>query len=261
MGSPFLTIVVPAYNEAKRIRSSLEQLIRFSETRTYPCEILIVVEKSSDGTLRIAQDMLKGRPAFQVVDNQVHRGKGYAVKSGMLKAQGELIVFMDLDLSTPLDEIGPFLEKMHKDPSMGILIGNRRHPETEIVRRQSLVRQTMGRIFNWFVQRIAIRGIRDTQCGFKMFRKHTVRPIFQRQKTDRFSFDVEVLLLAQELGFKIADSPVRWKNEGESKVNIITDSIRMLVDLFRVKRLVQSTLMTYRDPAEVEIPVSEKEAA
>ena len=133
--APKLSIVIPVYNEARRIRPSLDQLVTFVKRLSYSCEVLIVVEKSSDGTLQIAREILRGNEKFKVIGCETHRGKGFAVKTGMLQAQGEYVVYMDLDLSTPLSEIERFLNSMQADPSLDVLIGNRRHPESQIIKR------------------------------------------------------------------------------------------------------------------------------
>jgi dolichyl-phosphate beta-glucosyltransferase len=235
---PTISLVIPAYNEKGRIAASLRQVVAYSTSRAAPCEIVLVVEKSTDGTLDLGRELLRDVPGAVVIDNQEQRGKGHAVRTGMLRASGELVFFMDLDLSTPLCEIDMFVARAQEFPSVDIWIGNRRHALTEIVRRQTLVRQSMGRTFNWLVRRLALGDLLDTQCGFKLFRRHTVAPVFERQTLDGFSFDVEVLLIAQRLGFEIRDLPVQWENSPESKVRLVRDSARMFMDLLLVRRRV-----------------------
>ncbi|MCC6277624.1 MAG: glycosyltransferase family 2 protein [Oligoflexia bacterium] len=240
--APFLSLVIPAYNESRRIERSIRDLQAFFRLLKINMEILIVIEKSSDHTVELAKNLIDGDPLFRIIANDVHKGKGFAVKTGMLQARGELVFFMDLDLSTPLVEVVSFISEFQQRPDVDIIIGSRKHKESQVIKKQTLIRRKMGQIFNLFVQALAVKGITDTQCGFKAFRKHTVKPIFSRQTIDGFSFDVEILLLAEALGYKIHVKPVKWINSPESKVHIIKDSIKMLVDLLKMKRLVSKTL-------------------
>jgi dolichyl-phosphate beta-glucosyltransferase len=240
--APFLTLVIPAYNESKRVKRSLEDLKSFFASFNDGIEILLVIEKSTDTTVEIAWQIVGEDPRFRIIANNVHRGKGFAVRTGMLQARGKYVFFMDLDLSTPLVEVIAFLAHFEANPKDDILIGSRQHAKSKILKRQNPIRQKMGEVFNMFVQALAVKGITDTQCGFKAFRNHTIEPIFQRQTIDGFSFDVEVLLLAQSLGYKIEVLPVQWINSPDSKVHIVRDSIKMFFDLLRLKRLVRKTL-------------------
>src|SRR5215207_1520124 len=239
---PYVSIVIPAYNEARRLPPTLRQLIEFCAKAPWQSEILIVVENSTDGTLEIAreyvlqQEQSPGR--FRVIDNGPQRGKGHAVRSGILGAVGELIFYMDVDLSVPLREVYPFVARLEAEPALDVLVGNRQHPGSEITKAQGWLRRSMGQTFNRILSALAVAGLRDTQCGFKVFRKNAACEIFSRQELDGFAFDVEVLLLAQRLGFHVADMPVEWINSPESKVHIVQDSARMLLDAIRVRRLV-----------------------
>jgi dolichyl-phosphate beta-glucosyltransferase len=199
---PILSIVIPAYNEERRIERSLQDLISFFGSFGAGVEILLVIEKSTDTTVEIARHMVGTNPAFKVIANDVQKGKGFAVRTGMLQARGQIVFFMDLDLSTPLAEVLKFLAHFQEHPEIDVLIGSRQHPESQILKRQNPIRNRMGKTFNLFVQWMAIKGITDTQCGFKAFRAKCVAPIFSRQTIDGFSFDVEVLLLAQGLGYQ-----------------------------------------------------------
>ena len=238
---PF-SMVVPAYNEERRLPRSIQDIRSFFQKLDVNFELLIIVEKSSDRTVELAQKAAEGEPRIQVIDNLVHRGKGFAVKSGMLKAQGEIVFFMDADLSTPLSEIISFLSYLAANPKTEVLIGSRSEAKSQVLKRQSWVRQTMGRIFNKFVQFFGIRGIVDTQCGFKAFRRAAAQEIFSRQTLDGFAFDVEVLVLAERMGYKIDVLPVKWVNSEDSKVRILIDPLKMLWDLIKVKWIVRQTL-------------------
>ena len=241
-GAPFVSFVIPAYNEAQRLEASVRALCEYLGHARWPHEVILVVERSTDGTLELARQVTAGQAEFHVIGNEIQRGKGYAVRCGMLQARGELTFFMDADLSTPLPEIDGFLAYLAAHPEADIVVGNRQHPESAILKRQSLVRRKMGQGFNTVLRLIAGVSLRDTQCGFKLFRRAAREAIFPLQKLDGFAFDVEVLLLAGRLGFQVHDRPVRWVNSEGSKVSIVRDSYRMLRDAFRVRRIVEQTL-------------------
>jgi hypothetical protein len=154
----------------------------------------------------------------------------------MLKARGDIAFYMDADLSVPLAEVPVFLKHFEENPKVDVLIGNRQHAKSRITRRQSALREGMGKVFNRVLQTLALIDLRDTQCGFKAFRQAAYREIFARQTVDAFAFDVEVLLLAERLGFVIEDLPVEWINSPESKVEIVADSLRMLRDTWQIRR-------------------------
>jgi glycosyltransferase involved in cell wall biosynthesis len=240
--SPYLSIVVPAYNEARRLPPTLAALGEFFRKFTRSYEVLVVVEQSTDGTLEIATKLAGQQAHFQVIDNGPKRGKGHAVRSGMLRAQGELVFFMDADLSVPLAEVPAFIAHFEKTPEVEVLIGNRQHARSRITRRQSPLREGMGKIFNRVLKTLALVDLRDTQCGFKAFRRLACRDIFSRQTIDGFAFDVEILLLADRLGYRIEDLPVEWVNSPESKVQILTDSWQMLRDTWQVRQRVRRAL-------------------
>ena len=201
-------------------------------------EVLIVVEKSTDATLNLAREAAAQQAGFHVIENQVQRGKGYAVRSGMRRATGDIQFYMDADLSVPLEEIDLFLAHFQQHPEDDVLLGSRQHPRSRIEIRQGILRETMGKIFNRILQSFSPLPFRDTQCGFKAFRKKAAEDIFALQTIDGFAFDVEVLLLAQSLGYRTRDLPVRWLNSPESKVHIVRDSLGMLRDAMTMRRRV-----------------------
>lgn len=239
---PYLSIVVPAYNEARRLPPTLAALADFFRGFKRGYEVVIVVEGSTDGTLEIAAGLAAQQAHFQVIDNGPQRGKGHAVRSGMLRAQGEIVFYMDADLSVPLAEVPGFLRYFEEAPEVDVLVGNRQHAGSRITRRQSPLRESMGKVFNRILQSLTLVSLRDTQCGFKAFRRTACQEIFRRQTIDGFAFDVEVLLLAGRLGFKIEDRPVEWINSPDSRVNILADSLQMLRDAWRIRRLVDRNI-------------------
>lgn len=230
---------MPAYNEARRLPPTLTALVEFFRNFTRTYEVLIVVEQSTDGTLEIAAKQVAQQAHFQVLDNGPKLGKGHAVRSGMRRARGEFVFYMDADLSVPLAEVLPFLRHFEENPKVDVLIGNRQHAMSRITRRQSPLREGMGKIFNRVLQTMALVDLRDTQCGFKAFRQAACREIFSRQTVEGFAFDVEVLLLAERLGYVVEDLPVEWINSPESKVEIIADSLKMLRDTWQIRRRIR----------------------
>ncbi len=240
---PALTLVIPAYNEAGRLPESLRSISAFfSKWPDSSVEVLAIIEHSNDRTLELSREAVKSDPKITVIDNVVHKGKGFAVKSGMLKARGDLVFFMDADLSTPLSEVLKFVAHFSDHPETSVVIGSRADSRSKILRRQNWFRQSLGRGFNAFVQTFGIRGIKDTQCGFKAFRSAAVADIFSRQSINGFAFDVEVLVLARRLGYKIDVLPIIWVNSPDSKVRVLIDPLKMLWDLIKVRRRVSRSL-------------------
>jgi dolichyl-phosphate beta-glucosyltransferase len=254
---PGISIVIPAYNEERRLPGTIQDLRSFFG-RFGSVEIIIVIEKSTDRTVEMATKAAAGDPLIRIVANDVQRGKGYAVKTGMLQAKGEIVFFMDADLSTPLAEVISFLSEFQADPNIDILIGSRAEEKSQVIKKQSWLRRNLGRGFNQIVQVFGVTGIKDTQCGFKAFRKRAVEPVFSRQTINSFAFDVELLVLAQLMGFQIRTIPVRWVNSPDSKVRIWIDPIKMFFDLVRIKRLARRTLK--EKPHAAEPPMSSRSA-
>ncbi len=234
-----ISIVVPAFNEAGRLPATMRKITDFCSGYEKECEVVIVVEKSTDETLELAKNAAAKQENFRVMDNVVQRGKGHAVRTGMLAARGEFLFYTDADLSVPIEEVPRFVRYFEQHPGIDVLAGNRKHPESRIIRPQGFVRQKMGEGFNTFIRLLTDVQLRDTQCGFKGFRNPAARDIFTRQKLDGFAFDLEVLILAGSLGYRIADLPVPWTNSPESKVRLLRDSARMLRDVLRLRALLR----------------------
>ena len=230
----YLSIVISAYNESKRIGKTIERINEYLTQQPYRYEIIIVDDGSSDDTNKIVQSFIKNSVHFRLVDYAPNRGKGYAVKTGMLTATGKYVLFTDADLSTPIEEVERFISIMESG-NYHMVIGSRGLADSEILKHQPWFREKMGKIFNRFVHLLVFPGIKDTQCGFKLFRREIISPLFTKQTIDRFSFDVEILYLAQKLGCRIKEEPVRWINSPATKVNPFTDATRMLFDLTIIK--------------------------
>jgi len=231
---PQISLVVPAYNEEKRIGMAIKRLQGFMDAGQHEAEVIIVVEKSSDRSAERARSLSAGDKRFTVISNAEQRGKGFAVRTGIAKARGQYIFFMDCDMSTDLKAVDEFMSYFRKHPEVDVIIGSRAHRQSKIVIEQAWLRRSLGKAFNLFVRLLVLRPIRDTQCGFKAFRLQAAKSIFKHQIIDGFAFDVEVLLLARALGLKAAVLPVVWTNDSGSKVNK-RSTLKMLTDLFRIK--------------------------
>ena len=229
---PFLSIVVPAYNEEKRIGESLKGICHYLAENPYTYEILVVDDGSKDKTLEICRAFAENGPPLRVVRYPVNRGKGFAVRTGMMEAAGENLLLCDADLATPMEELDRFLD--YRNEGFDIVIASRPLKESHLVRHQPLYREWAGRAFNHVVRTFAVRDIHDTQCGFKLFSREAARSIFPICLLDGFSFDIEVLHIAQRLGFRIKEAPVHWYHMAGSKVHFVRDGFLMLLDVFRI---------------------------
>ena len=228
-----LSIVIPAFNEASRIGVYFEQLVRYLDTQPCAAEVLVVSDGSDDGTETEVRRLAGNRTNILVLENGVNRGKGFAVRRGALEASGQVILFCDADGSTPIGELDKLIGAL--DAGYDIAIGSRALPASDIRVPQPILRRSMGRVFNCFVQSVALPGIHDSQCGFKCFTRDAARRIFPRLRIDRFGFDVEILWLARKLGYRVAEIPVTWIDHSGSKVHPIRDSSRMLLDVLTIR--------------------------
>lgn len=232
---PDLSIVIPAYNEEHRLPATLQKLATYVASVSFSCEAIVVVEPGTDQTPELAIEFSNTHAFCRVIANREHRGKGHAVRVGMLAARGNVVIFMDADMSVPVETLGIFREQFVADPTLEILVGNRRHAGSQIVRAQGWLRRSLGQTFNRCVRLLSGIPLRDTQCGFKAFRRNVARELFSRQTIDGFAFDVEILYLAQKLGYKMRDFPVEWRNSTDSHVHIVHDSLAMLRDVVRLR--------------------------
>jgi len=228
-----LSVVIPAYDEAARIGPTLTRINEYLSGLGQDYEIVVVDDGSGDTTRDIVLDAAAHMPALRLIGNGANRGKGYSVKNGFLNTDGGLVLFSDADLSTPIEELGRFLPEI--DRGADIVIGSRALDESDIIKKQPFYRMMMGKTFNKIVRLLTVRGISDTQCGFKLFKRETCDGIFRAQRVERFAFDVELLFLAHRKGLKVVEMPVRWINSPLSKVHIVRDSSRMLMDVIRVR--------------------------
>lgn len=227
----FLSIIIPAYNESKRLAEPLKEVIAYAQSLGRSFEIIVVDDGSGDNTSEIAKNILAGIPG-KVLRNEPNRGKGYSIRRGMLEAKGEWRLFSDADLSTPITEFEKFRKVM--EDGYDVIIASRALPDSDLAVRQPRFREFTGRVFNTVVQTFLIPGICDTQCGFKLFRGSVADKIFPQQTLDGFSFDVELLMLAKRNGFQIKEVPVRWINDERSTVSGLTGA-KGFWDLFKLR--------------------------
>ena len=229
------SLVVPAFDEAARIERAVSEIAAWRRGRPggFDWEVIFVDDGSVDRTAELARAAAKehGLP-LTILRHEKNRGKGAAIRTGILAATGDPVLVSDTDLSTPLDEWTKLAHRLSHSP---VAIGSRAIDERLVRKRQPFYRQFMGKSFNAFVRLLAVPGIGDTQCGFKLFRSHVARELFSRAKIDRFAYDVEILYLARRRGIGIAEVPVLWFNSPESKVAVVRDSLRMLRDLVRIR--------------------------
>jgi glycosyltransferase involved in cell wall biosynthesis len=230
---PFLSIIIPALNEESRLPTSLESILTFLGSQSFEAEVLVVDNGSQDGTLAIARSYAARHPALRVVQ-EPRRGKGAAVRCGMLAARGAYRFIADADLSMPIDQVLRFLPPQL--PNVDIAIASREAPGA-VRYGEPPYRHLIGRGFNLLVRWIAVPGFQDTQCGFKAFRDQAAIDLFQSQRLDGWTFDVEVLFIGLRRGYRIVEVPIPWTHNPGSRVRVLRDSIAMLRDLFRIRRL------------------------
>src|ERR1044071_9883108 len=238
--NPHLSIIIPAYNEGQRIGPSLESVEAFIKNQSYKTDVFVMNDHSLDSTRDVVEAFIKGKPHYRLVNNLTNMGKGAAVQKGMMMSKGDFRLFTDADMSTPIEEVTKLLALADPaDPSKEkyvVVIGSRRLPGSQVELRQPFFREAAGRFFSLLVRMLALRGFLDTQCGFKLFRGDSADNIFFRQTIHRFGFDVEVLYIAEKLGYKILEAPVVWKDSPNSTVRLHRDSVDMFLDLFKIRK-------------------------
>jgi dolichyl-phosphate beta-glucosyltransferase len=229
---PRLSIVVPMYNESHRMRNSLPRLRDYFRNRPYSVEFVIVDDGSRDNTVELAWQIM-GKDGVRIIEEKPNRGKGHAVKVGMLAARGEKVLFTDADLSTPTEEVEKFWTWF--DKGYDGVIGSRKLKGAVLDRHQPLWRESLGKVFTWLTNRIATRDISDITCGFKCFTNAAAQDLFSRSIIDDWSFDAEVLFIAQQHSLKIKAVPVHWHDERGTKVRIARDAARALTGLMKIR--------------------------
>jgi dolichyl-phosphate beta-glucosyltransferase len=235
-GTPELSIVIPAYNEEKRLGRALGRIRDYFGAQPAGhegIEIVVVDDGSTDGTARVAEDWARDMANLRVVSNHENRGKGYSVRKGMLEARGRIALFTDADLSSPIEELGKLLAAIQGGSD--VAIGSRAIDRSLIAVHQSRLREIAGIIFNGFVRLLTGLPFHDTQCGFKAFVLARCQIIFRQQRIERFGFDPEILFLARRHGLRTLEVPVRWAHDPATKVHVFGDSLLMFSDLIYIR--------------------------
>ena len=229
---PKLAVVIPAYNEEARIVPTLNRVNEYLKQQDYTWQVMVVSDGSNDNTDSLVAEFVEGHAGFSLETYGKNRGKGFAVRHGMLHAKADLILFSDADLAAPIEEIEKLLPMMTTFP---IAIGSRPLKESQLEIHQPWYREALGRLSNVLIQAMAVRGIQDTQCGFKLFTREVSQDVFSRCKLNGFSFDFEALMIAQDLGYRVAEVPIRWMHQEGSKVVIWRDAPKALFDLVKLR--------------------------
>jgi dolichyl-phosphate beta-glucosyltransferase len=229
---PLATLIIPAWNEERRMPASLERVAAFVESQSHPIEVVVVDDGSQDRTAAIVEDFARKHNFIRLIRNP-HGGKGAAIKTGVSQGRGQYLVLSDTDLSVPIEEMNKFLPPVLD--GYDVAIASREAPGAERI-NEPYYRHLMGRVYNLLVRLAAVPGIQDTQCGFKAFRREVACEVFPLQTIEGWGFDVEVLFIARRLGYKIVEIPVRWYYGRESKVRPVKDTLCMVGDLLQVRR-------------------------
>ena len=227
------SIVIPAYNEGHRLGSTLERVLGYVRDQGWNAEVIVVNDGSRDNTAELVRGFAARDSVLRLIENPGNRGKGYAVRNGMLNARGEIIVFSDADLSSPIEEMPKLLAALAVGAD--IAIGSRWLRAELQTQRQSLHRQLFGRIFNALNRVILGLQFKDTQCGFKAFTRRAAQMILPLQRIERWGFDPEILFLARKFGLRIDEVPVRWGHVGGTRINPLLDGARMFQEMVRIR--------------------------
>jgi dolichyl-phosphate beta-glucosyltransferase len=235
----YLSLVIPAYNEENRLPATLDRIFEYLATRKFSHEVIVVDDGSRDATREIVREYSRRHSALRLEsydegNKPLNRGKGYAVRRGVLAARGRDILFSDADLSTPIEEMEKLLPPI-SGGEFAVAIASRGLPESDLAVHQPWYREYMGRAFNSFVRRVIETDIHDTQCGFKAFRGDAAKRIFSLAQIDGFGFDTEILFLARKLGYRVREVPVTWRHRDDSRVSPLVAPIQMLGELLQVR--------------------------
>ncbi|MBZ5627707.1 MAG: glycosyltransferase family 2 protein [Acidobacteriia bacterium] len=227
------SLIFPAFNEGRRLAATLDVVLSYVSRQQWKAEIIVVDDGSSDGTAEIVRRFAQKDPRVLLVQNPGNRGKGYSVRNGMLKAEGDVLLFSDADLSSPISEAPKLLAAIAGGAD--VAIGSRWVDPKLQTERQPVLRQIFGRTYNLLLRLVLGLHYKDTQCGFKAFTRSAARQIFSAQRIDRWGFDAELLYLARIYGLRIAEVPVLWAHVGHSKINPVPDGLRMLGEMISIR--------------------------
>jgi glycosyltransferase involved in cell wall biosynthesis len=233
MSHPRLSILIPAYNESARIENALERVLNCVQDRGWDAEILVVDDGSTDDTVAIIGRWMEKHDRLHLIRNPGNRGKGYSVRNGMLQAAGDLVIFTDADLSAPIEEAELLISAIEN--GVDVAIGSRWLDKQKQTITQPLYRRFFGRCFNWVTRKVMGLPYRDTQCGFKAFRREAAQTIFRLQTIERWGFDPEILFIARKLRYKIVEVPVTWGHDERSRISYLKDGMKMLSEMAEIR--------------------------
>jgi glycosyltransferase involved in cell wall biosynthesis len=232
--TPSITIVIPAYNESERLAPSLDRVLAFIHDYPGKAEIIVVDDGSQDRTAEIARGYAaQSGGIVRLLRNPGNRGKGYSVRNGMLNATGDILLFTDADLSSPIEEAHKLFSSLQNGAD--VAIGSRWARAELQTKRQSVLRQILGRVFNLVLRMVLGLDFKDTQCGFKAFRRAAAITVFRLQRIEGWGFDPEILFLAQKSEFRIDEVPVRWGHDTRTRINPLVDGTRMVSEMLRIR--------------------------
>jgi glycosyltransferase involved in cell wall biosynthesis len=229
MPHPQLSIVIPAYNESARIEEALDRVLSCIAERNWDAEVVVVDDGSKDNTAEIVERWMHDHPRLHLIKNAGNRGKGYSVRNGLLQSAGDVVMFTDADLSSPMEEAERLMAAIADGAD--VAIGSRWLDRTRQTIHQPLYRQFFGRCFNWITRRVMGLPFKDTQCGFKAFKRDVAQVIFRLQTIERWGFDPEILFIARKLKYSIREVPVTWGHDERSRISYLKDGMKMLQDM------------------------------
>lgn len=225
-----LSVVIPAYNEALRLGPTLQRVVEYLRQRGLRYEVLVVDDGSTDATAEVAERF--SGDGVQVLRQEVNRGKGAVLRAGVLASRGREVLLVDADMSTPIEDLEKLQPHLAEAP---VVLGSRAVEGADIMLHQPFYRELMGRTFNLIIRILGVRGLRDTQCGFKLLAGDVARQLFSEMTIERFAYDVELVWLARRHGYEVAEVGVRWADSASSRVNPVSDSSRMLWDVLALR--------------------------
>ena len=229
----YLSVIIPAYKEEARIHKILEAISKYQENHDFTMEVVVVLDGTPDNTMISALNFQNKIKGLKVINRKQNKGKGYSVKEGMLKSSGKFRLFADADNSTPFHQVDKLLGFMDQ---YKVAIGSRYISGGGQKKKQSLFRIIGSRGLNMFIQLLAVRGIKDTQCGFKLFEADAAKELFSRQQNDRWAFDIEILAIAKKRGYQVAEVPIVWNDDPHSTVSPIKDGLKMIAASWQIRK-------------------------